>query len=174
MPYPSVLALVAALAWLIPLAGGLLGVAAVIVLTWSLGPVTVIASAALTTAVYLLMEMVVEPRLYTRTRYWRVLVLLIMLAMTDAFGILGLIISPPLATALQILIDGMLLRPTPLPAPTVTSVVDLSGVHAELESTRSLIEDESAPLSPRIADLFGRLQALVREAEQIQDKEPAA
>ncbi len=174
VPYPSVLALVAALAWLIPLAGGLLGVAAVIVLTWSLGPVTVIAAAALTTAVYLLMEMVVEPRLYTRTRYWRVLVLLIMLAMTDAFGILGLIISPPLATALQILIDGMLLRPTPLPAPTVTSVVDLSGVHAELESTRSLIEDESAPLSPRIADLFGRLQALVREAEQIQDKEPAA
>ncbi len=55
------------------------------------------------------MEFYLEPRLYTRTRYWRVLVLLIMLAMTDAFGLLGLLASPPLATALQIWINNLLI-----------------------------------------------------------------
>ena len=171
LPYPFLLAFIAALAWLIPLVGGLIGVAAAALLAWNMGLFGVIAATSLTTAVYLAMEFYLEPRLYTRTRYWRVRVLLIMLAMTDAFGLLGLLASPPLATALQIWINNLLIPPAPARPATG---IDLGEVHAKLARARTLIEGEPASSSPRIAHLFDRLEELADEVEQLQSKAPAA
>ena len=172
LPYPFALAFLGALAWLIPLVGGLLGVTAAAILAWNMGLFGITAAVILTTAVYLFMEFYLEPRLYTRARYWRVLVLLVMLAMTDAFGLLGLLVSPPLATALQIWINSLLISTAP--APQTTLSVDLGEVHAKLALARTLIEDEAAQASPRIAHLFDRLEELVDEVEQIQSNAPAA
>jgi len=165
MPYPVSAAFVAALAWLIPLVGGVLGMAAIAVLGWHLGPVGVAAAVLVTMVVYLVLELYVEPRLYTRARYWRVLILLIMLAMTDAFGLLGLLVSPPLATALQIWINGLLTPQAPVQA--AEAGVSLSDVHARLAEARELIEAGEAHSTPRIADLFDRLEELVAEAEEM-------
>ena len=56
LPYPFLLAFIAALAWLIPLVGGLIGVALAALLAWNMGLFGVIAATTLTAAVYLAME----------------------------------------------------------------------------------------------------------------------
>ncbi|HXF62299.1 MAG TPA: AI-2E family transporter, partial [Caldilineaceae bacterium] len=85
--YPVILAFLAAVAWFIPLVGGLLALIPVAVFGLMLGPAVTAVALIFTLAVFLVMELYIEPRLYTRERYWRVVVLLVMLAMFDAFGL---------------------------------------------------------------------------------------
>lgn len=75
----------------------------------TLGPVTAALAVVYTVAVFALMEFVVERRLYTRSFwYGRVLVLVIMIAMVDAFSLLGLLIAPLVATTIQIFLNEMM------------------------------------------------------------------
>jgi predicted PurR-regulated permease PerM len=170
--FPVMLAFVAAVAWAIPLVGGLVGVILVVIAAWPNGVVAVTLAALLTLVVYGVLEFYLEPRLYTRERYWRVLVLLVMLAMTDAFGLLGLLVAPPLATAIQLWLNDLLAPPAQA-AETAPSL-DLSDVHAKLETARTLIHQGDETPSPRIVNLFDRLEQLVQEVEQAETEAQAA
>jgi len=56
-----------------------------------------------TIAVFAFLQIWVEPRLYGANRVSPVLVVLILMVMAQAFGILGMLIAPPLAATIQIL-----------------------------------------------------------------------
>jgi predicted PurR-regulated permease PerM len=177
--YPVLLAFISAVSWLIPLVGAPIAVAAVLLFGWNLGPLTVAGAAALTVGVFLVLDLYVEPRLYTSDQVWRVLVLLVMLAMVDAFGFIGLLVAPPLATAIYLWLDDLLAPPAL--ATQTTPSLDLADVHAKLELARSLIQEGDEPASPRINNLFERLEDLVDEVEGIDEvreveleKSPAA
>jgi predicted PurR-regulated permease PerM len=162
--YPVALAFVGALCWFIPLVGGLLAVIPVALLGFAISPAVSAIAVGLTLLVFLAMEFYLESRLYTRDRYWRTLVLLVMLAMTDAFGLIGLLVAPPLATAIQLWLNSLL---TPAPAPPVeTHALDFSELHAKLEEARKRVQDEETASSPRLASLFKRLETLIGEAEE--------
>lgn len=162
--YPALLAFVAAVAWFIPLVGGLISVASVAIFASVVSPLVGLIATVCTLLVFLFMEFYLERRLYTRERYWRVLVLIVMIAMTDAFGLIGLLAAPPLATALQLWINEFL---TPPPVPVDTRpVFDFSAIHAKLEEARTLLHESETETSPRIINLFERLEALVKEAEK--------
>ncbi len=63
-----------------------------------------LAGAALYTLVVLmLLEWLVEPRLFRRKRYNPILLVLVAVAMVDWLGFFGLLIAPPVAAAVQIL-----------------------------------------------------------------------
>ena len=49
-----------------------------------------------------------QRRLYTEGRYWGVLLIVIMVAAVDAFGFIGLLLSAPIAVAVQIGINEYL------------------------------------------------------------------
>jgi predicted PurR-regulated permease PerM len=163
--YPFTLAFLAAVAWLVPLVGGLLALIPVALVGLALGPFLAAVATGFTLLVFLVMEFYVEPQIYTHDRYWRVLVMLVMLAMFDAFGLLGLLVAPPLATAIQLWLNE-LLTPPPV-AVAETSQLDLAEVQAKLESARSLIHDEETPPSPHVANLFERLEGLIVEVEEV-------
>jgi predicted PurR-regulated permease PerM len=162
--YPVALAFVAALCWFVPLVGGLLAVIPVALLGFAISPAVSAIAVGFTLLVFLVMEFYLEPRLYTRDRYWRTLVLLVMLAMTDAFGLIGLLVAPPLATAIQLWLNSLLTPPAP--PPVETHALDFSELHTKLEEARKLVQDEESVASPRLASLLERLETLIGEAEE--------
>ena len=102
-PYPSVLALIGALAWLIPVVGALVAV----ILPLLLGLLSTV-QLSLVTALYTLgvliaLQVWVEPRLFRRKWDNPILTLVILLAMADAFGLIGILVAPPLSAVCQIL-----------------------------------------------------------------------
>ena len=102
-PYPILLALIGALAWLIPVVGAPLAM----ILPLIIGLLTSV-QLSLFTVLYTLVVLIalqvwVEPRLYKRKWHNPILTLVILLAMADAFGLLGILVAPPLSVVCQIL-----------------------------------------------------------------------
>ena len=109
-PYPALMALVVALAWLIPWIGAVFAVAIVVAASmlsatlqggpglWALA----LPASAWTIAVLSFLEFVIEPYLFNRKRYNALWVVLVLVGLTDWLGPIGLLLGPPLAAALQI------------------------------------------------------------------------
>jgi putative permease len=161
--YPYTLALLAGLLWLAPLLGGVLALLPVIVIGLLSGPVVALLALGYTILVLIVLEFFVQKRLYTEGRYWGVLLVVIMLAAVDAFGFVGLLLSAPIALALQIGIDEFLNSPATQAAPVV--VGDLDALQARLEEVRRRIQREDGQANPRLASLVERLETLIAQVE---------
>lgn len=157
--YPYLLAFIAALAWLMPLLGGVFALIPLFMIGWLSGPVAVSLGIAYTVVILVLMEVFVERRLYRHERYWGVLVVLVMMALGDVLGLLGLLIAPPIAIALQSLLNEI------LDAPVATGV-NLGAMQARLAAIDTRIHDGQSPVSPRHASLVARLDELITEMQE--------
>jgi predicted PurR-regulated permease PerM len=102
-PYPILLAVVGALAWLIPVVGALLAVILPLLMGLLTGVQLSLVTALYTLAVLVVLQFWVEPRLFRRKWDNPILTLVILLAMADAFGLLGILLAPPLSAVCQIL-----------------------------------------------------------------------
>ncbi|MFN8489379.1 MAG: AI-2E family transporter [Caldilineaceae bacterium] len=163
--YPVTWALYIALAWLIPLVGALVAIIPLgLVAALNVNPLVALLAILYTLAILIIMEFGVEPRLYTRDRYAKVLVLLVMLAMVDVFGLFGLLIAPIVATAIQIMLNALVATTAPATAPTAQTI-DVSALQARLHEVRALVDQTETAASPRIANMTERLDALLKKAE---------
>jgi predicted PurR-regulated permease PerM len=165
--YPLLWALLVSLAWFIPLVGWLI----VVVPLWlmiALGEGTAIATGAVayTLIVLAFLEFFVERRLYTQTRYTNVVVILVMLLMVDAYGIVGLLIAPPLATAIEVLLAKLVEKPAKSAAQSIPDS-DVSKLRARLEETRQLLDSVDAPSMPRLVNMTNRLDGLLNQADEL-------
>lgn len=106
--YPTALAVIAGLAWLIPLAGALLALIPIILVGLSQGVLFAIVVTAYTVAVLCFLEFVVQPRLVRLPRASSVLIVIFLLALSDLLGLIGLIIAPAVAVATQMLLQRLL------------------------------------------------------------------
>jgi putative permease len=102
-PYPALLALVGALTCLIPVIGTALAVIAVLLV----GLLTSV-QLSLLTVLYTLVALTglgiwVMPRIFNRRWDNPILTVILLIAMADAFGLLGIILAPPLSAVCQIL-----------------------------------------------------------------------
>lgn len=161
-PYPVFLALIGALAWLIPVVGAVLAV----ILTLSMGLLTSV-QLGLLTALYALVVLIalqiwVEPRLFRRRWDNPILTLVIVLAMADAFGVLGIILAPPLSAACLILWN--LLISNRLAPGAAAQVSDLQERLARLPA---VIKEMDEPPPPLVMSSLERLTLLVEKAEPI-------
>jgi predicted PurR-regulated permease PerM len=160
--YALVMAVVAALAWLIPIVGAVFAVMVVTLIALLSSPLIVALTVALTLAVFALLEFVVERKLYQRRRYGSLWAVVIALAMLDVFGILGLVLAPIAAAVVQIVIEE-LLRPAP--------VVAAAKVVPNMEALRTRLTEAQAELaqlddpSPRTLGLMKRLSDLLNKTE---------
>jgi predicted PurR-regulated permease PerM len=162
LKYPFTAAILAALAWFVPLVGGLLGLIPVLVLGWLSGPTVALAAGLYTLAVYLLLEFALERRLYHRKRYWGVVVILVMLAMGSAFGLLGLLAAPPLAVAIQLILDELLGRETATTTAAVST--DFAELRTRLARLQAQLAETAEP-PPRLVSLVEQLTTLLDEAD---------
>lgn len=159
--YPFLTALVVALSWLVPLVGALLAIGGVILLGLLSSPLIALFSLFYTLLILLLMEFVVEGYLYGQAGYSSVLVLLAMIAMADAFGLIGLLIAPPVALVLQVFWHEFIeVHPT---APVTKPANDIETIQERLAQLHHAIENQE--VSQRVTNLVKRLDALMQEVE---------
>lgn len=170
--YPFLWALLAALAWLIPLIGGAVALIPLALVTWMIfGPLTAMGALLFTLLIFLLMEFGVEPRLYQYDRYQKVLVLLVMIVLVDVYGIIGLLLAPFLATALQLLLIEIATsiaeqkRPVSI---SETLQADFANLNKRLEDVQYRIaSDVGTPASKRLQSLTERLSSLLHETAHL-------
>lgn len=162
--YPFILAFIASLAWLVPLVGGVMAVGAAALLGSLSGATVALLAVGYTIGVLMVMEFWLERRLYTQDRYWGVLVVLVMLALGDALGLVGLLVAPPLAVALQIAINSLLERPSSQAGESAQA--DLNQLRLRLAALQERIHTAGEESSPVLVNLMQRLENLIGEAER--------
>jgi predicted PurR-regulated permease PerM len=161
-PYPALLAVVGAVAWLVPVVGAALALILPLLLGLLTGAQFSLFTVLYTLVVLVALQVWVEPRLFRRKWDNPVLTLVILLAMADAFGLLGIIFAPPLSVVCQILWN-LIARDRLAPDPAV-QVSDLKERHARL---RLAVEEMEGPPSPLVVSSMERLADLLEKAEPI-------
>jgi predicted PurR-regulated permease PerM len=160
--YPTLLALIGALAWLVPVVGAALAV----ILPLSMGLLTSV-QLGLFTALYTLIVLIVlqvwvEPHLFRRKWDNPILTLVILLAMADAFGLLGVLVAPPLSAVCQILWN--LLFRNRLASGAAAQISDLKERQTRLWAAIKEMDEEPPPL---VISSMQRLTNLLEKAEPI-------
>ncbi|MGD0613675.1 MAG: AI-2E family transporter [Anaerolineales bacterium] len=161
-PYPALLALAGALACLIPVVGVALAIISVLLV----GLLTSV-QLSLFTALYALVILValriwVKPRLFNRRLENPILTVVLLIALADAFGLIGIIIAPPLSVVIQILWSQLVSRRTVSGAAALVS--DLKERQARVWDT---IRAMNEPPPALVTSSMGRLTHLIEKAEPI-------
>jgi putative permease len=160
--FPTLLALIGTLAWLIPIVGAFLAV----ILPLLIGLLTSVQLSLLTVfytlIVVIILKVWVKPRLYHRDWENPVLTLVILLALADAFGLVGIIIAPPISVACQIL-WSRLVRDR-LASGAASQVSDLKERQARLSAVIKEMDELPPPL---VISSMERLTDLIEKAEPI-------
>ncbi len=160
--YPVLMALTGALVWLIPVVGAPLAM----ILPLLMGLLTSV-QLSLFTILYTLVVLIalqvwVEPRLFKRKWDNPILTLVMVLAMADAFGLIGILAAPPLSAVCQIL--WSLLVSNRLGAGAAVQVSDLKERQAHLWA---VIKEMEEPPPPLVVSSMERLANLLEKAEPI-------
>lgn len=161
-PYPALLAVVGAVAWLVPVVGAVLAVILPLLLGLLTGAELSLFTVLYTLVVLIALQVWVEPRLFKRQWHNPILTLVILLAMADAFGLLGIIVAPLLSVVCQIL--WKLLVSDRLVPETAVQVSDLKEQQARL---RLVIEEMEGPPPPLVISSMERLAGLLERAEPV-------
>lgn len=168
LDYPILAALLAGLAWLIPMAGFVFAAAIAFLAGMASTPDMQIALAALaiTAAVLAFLEFVVEPRFFRRDKFSGLLIVLVVLLMVEAYGLIGFVIAPPLAVALQILGSHLiqLMQRPPSTVPQIDTLEQRLDVVYAAYNGQQEMGDKPAP---EIGSLLSRLEGLVEQARQL-------
>ena len=159
-PYPALLAVTGAIAWLVPVVGIVLAV----ILPFMLGLLT---SAQLslftvlyTIAVLLALQIWVEPRLFKPRSDNPFLTFIVLLIMADAFGLLGIIVTP-LLTVIYHILWRLLIRDN-LTVDMSVRIMDLKERYQRLQESVQVME---GPPPPIVASSMERLEELLTKAE---------
>ena len=160
--YPVLLAVIGAVAWLVPVVGAALAVMLPLLLGLLTGAESSLVTVLYTFIVLIALQVWVEPRLFRRKWDNPILTLVILLALADAFGLLGILLAPPLSAVCQILWN-LLASDRLAPDPAV-QVSDLKERQARLRL--AMEEMEGTPL-PLVVSSMERLAGLLEKAEPV-------
>ncbi len=166
-PYPALLAVTGAIAWLIPVVGGVLALILPLVLGLLNGPQLALISVLYTILVLVILQVSIEPRLFKIKQDNPLLTFVILLAMADAFGLLGIIVAPPVSVIVQSL--WRLLVHENVAPETVVHISDLRERHAQLQAS---IEQMEGPPPPLVVSSMERLTDLLEKAEPLLENAP--
>jgi len=161
-PYPALLALAGALASLVPVVGVALAVIPVLLVGLLTG-----VQLSLVTALYALVVLTalgvwVKPRLFNRKWDNPILTVVLLIALADAFGIVGIILAPPLSAVCQILWSRLVSRRAVEGAAALVS--DLKERQARVRDT---VRAMGEPALPLVTSSMERLALLIEKAEPI-------
>ena len=161
-PYPTLLGLAGALACLIPVVGAALAVLPVLLVGLLTGVQLSLLTVLYTIVVLIALGIWVKPRLFNRRWDNPILTLVILIAMANAFGVLGIIIAPPLSAVCQILWN--LLVSHRLASGAAAQISDLKERQAHLWADIKAMDGSPLPL---VTSSMERLDRLIEKAEPI-------
>jgi putative permease len=161
-PYPSTVALIGAVAWLIPVVGAPLAVILPLILGLLTSVQFSLFTVLYTLVVLIAMQVWVEPRLFRRKWDNPILTLVILLAMARSFGLIGILIAPPLSAVCQILWSRLVSHRAILGA--AAQVSDLKDRQARVWLKIEAMDE--APMA-MVASSMDRLTHLLEKAEPL-------
>jgi predicted PurR-regulated permease PerM len=164
MDFPILLALLGALASLVPLFGGLVIASLAFGLGYLQGFNLGLGAAAYTLVLFLALEFFVEPRLWPRKRRSFLFIVLLIILLLEAFGLWGLLVAPPLAAALEVVINQ-----------TYQVYVKREGTAVQLNDIETRYQQmltkanqtEYGDLTPELQNLTKRLATLLANSRKI-------
>ena len=161
-PYPTLLALIGALAWLIPVVGAALAM----IFPLLMGLLTSV-QVSLFTVLYTLiilfaLQVWVEPRLFKRKWDNPILTLVILLAMADAFGLVGILVAPPLSAVCQVLWNLLISNRS-----ISGAAVQVSDLKDRQVRVWNLVKEMDVPPMALVVSSMERLTQLINKAEPI-------
>ena len=173
-PYPVFLALTGALACLIPVVGvvlaALLPLLVGLLTSVQLGLYTVLY--ALVVLIFLVVW--VKPRLFKRKWDNPILTVVLLIALADAFGLIGLIIAPPISVVCQILWDRLVSHR--LASGAAAQVSDLKERQVRLLASISEMDGPAVPLvtssMERLTQLIAKAEPMLQSAVSSESSEP--
>jgi putative permease len=166
LKYPVFWALIGALLWFIPLVGALIFLVPLWLITWvQNGPIVATAAVAYSIVVFSFLELVVERRLVTPEGRSNILVLLVMLAMGEALGLVGLLLAPPVAMAIHIFLT-QLIRPAMATNEPQALSPTVDQLEARLEQVRGLVGGLEVGSAPRLASMTERMADLLKQTKE--------
>ena len=161
-PYPALLALASALACLVPVVGAALTILAVLLVglltSWQLTLFTVLYALI----VLIALRIWVNPLLFKRRWDNPILTLVILIALAGAFGLVGLIVAPPVSVVCQILWHRLVSRRAILGA--AAQISDLKGRQARVWAT---VRAMDGPVLPLVTSSMEKLTELIDKAEPL-------
>ena len=173
LDYPLLLAFIASLAWLIPWFGAVIAVIPALLVGLGSGILPGILAAVYTVLVLAVMEYIIEPRIFKRHYYSSVVLVLVVLALAEAYGLVGLILAPLVSAGIQIVVKYLL--PPAAASEAVVEVLEedpavlASSLVDQLAETRAALSAQDEPASPEIMSLMQRLESLILAASQYLD-----
>lgn len=159
-PYPMLLAVIGALAWLIPVVGAALAVISPLLIGMLTSVQLSLFTVFYTLIILIVLQVWVEPRLLRRDWDNPILTLIILLAMADVFGLLGILIAPPLSAVCQIMWN--LLVSNRLASGSAVQILDLKERQRRL---LAIINEMDEPPPPLVMSSMERLTNLMEKAE---------
>ena len=169
VPYSTLLAVFGALAWLIPWLGGVLVVLPIALSGFSLSLGLGIFASVFSIGVLLLLNFVVQPRFVHKRHFSSLLSILLIIALIGPFGLLGLIVAPPLAAAIE-LIFWYTLQGRQVPV-KVQAAEQMNELQIRVIQIREAVAHSATPPEPQTLNLLERLEALVKRADQVVESE---
>lgn len=168
LDYPLLTALLAGVAWLIPIAGFVfaVGLSFIFGLASSGGLELALSAVLITGVVMAFLEFVIEPRFFQRNEFSGLLIVLLVLLMVDAYGLIGFVIAPPLAVLLQISISHFA-RVMQRPAAPPIQIESLEERLTQVQTAYSAQVNGESPTPLEVGSLLERLDALVDRARAV-------
>ncbi|MGB8212695.1 MAG: AI-2E family transporter [Anaerolineales bacterium] len=161
-PFPVLLALVGALACLVPVVGAALAIIPVLLVGLLTSAQLSLFTVLFTLVVLIALSVWVKPRLFNRRWDNPILTLILIIAMADVFGLVGIIVAPPISMVCQILWNRLVSHPAVLGA--AAQISDLKERQARVLAAISAMDEPSLPL---VTSSMERLTLLIAEAEPI-------
>lgn len=155
--YPILLALWGAIVRLIPWFGALIAVLPALVIGIGISSSVGVVATLYTVGILLALNLLIEPRFFPRTKYSALLVVLLVIALADTFGFIGVVLAPPLAVAVQILVRHIYSFPELTFNHEVSE--EMVGIRERLLELRRRFQGSRRRESMRLIE---RLQRLVR------------
>jgi putative permease len=162
LKYSAALALIGTIGWLIPWVGVLFAVIPATLVGLSAGPALAALAAALSIGVLSFLAFVIEPRLFSRRRFSSLLVVIVVLVLLDQFGLIGILIAPPLAAVIQIFGSQVFRSMTKATTPKLDQPV--SALQVRLQTVQTVLATQAKSPAPEITNLVDRLTQLVARA----------
>ena len=161
-PYPALLALLGALASLVPMVGLVLAVIPVLLVGLMTSVPLGLFTALYTSIVMIALGIWVKPLLFKRRWDNPILTVVLLVALADVFGLIGLIIAPPVSVVCQILWSRLVSHRA-----VVGAAVHVSDLKARQAHLRDTIEALKEPPPPLVTSSMERLALLIEKAEPL-------
>ncbi|HWQ04841.1 MAG TPA: AI-2E family transporter [Longilinea sp.] len=161
-PYPALLALIGALTCLIPVVGVVLAIIPVVMLGFLTSIQLSLFTGLYTLIVLVALRVWVKPRLSKRRWENPILTIVLLLVLAKAFGLVGIIIAPPISVVCQILWARLVSHRLVSGAAT-----QLSDLKERQERIWDIIKAMDEPPPPLATSSMERLTQLIAKAEPL-------